>query len=35
LAERDFKKTHGLEALEKVFEEKGINYAEPFRSSLV
>ena len=34
-AERDFKKEHGAEALERLFEEKSINYLDPKRSSLV
>ena len=34
-AEVDFKKTHGVEALEKRFEEKKFQYLDPFRASVV
>jgi hypothetical protein len=34
-AERNYKKEFGLEALESIFDEKQINYADPFRGSLV
>jgi hypothetical protein len=33
--ERDFKVAQGLEALESLFEEVGIEYWDPFRSSVV
>jgi len=34
-AERDFKVTQGLEVLESLFEEVGVEYWDPFRSSVV
>ena len=33
-AERDFKVTHGLEALEQRFEDAALRYWDPYRSSL-
>lgn len=35
LEERDYKKKHGTEALEEKFEQKGFDYLDPFRRSLV
>ena len=34
-AERDYKTTHGLEALERKFEQAKFDYLDPFRSSVV
>ncbi len=34
-AERDFKKAHGLEALEERFESESVNYLDPSRASVV
>jgi hypothetical protein len=34
LSEIDFKKKHGLEALEREFERKGVDYLNPRRHSL-
>jgi transposase len=33
--ERKFKKSHGLEALERMFQEAGFNYLDPQRKSVV
>ena len=34
-AERDFKKANGLEALEELFDENGLDYVNPYRKSVV